>query len=120
MDDDQKFESPQDDLRGTIEIVPLGHEVTDPEEGISTANTVVPRYIAAALDNALAMILAVLAAKSVSEDLPLVKLQAMVAACLGYYLLAEGLFSRTLGNCWRSWSCDTPRRSRHSRGRLPA
>lgn len=74
-----------------------GPVVAASAEGISTVDTVVPRYIAAVLDNALAMILAVVAAKSVSNDWPLVQLLVALGAYLGYYFIAEGFTSRTPG-----------------------
>jgi uncharacterized RDD family membrane protein YckC len=58
---------------------------------------VLPRHIAAILDNLVAMVLGVLAAKTVAEDLPIVQLLALVATYLAYYLLFEGLASRTPG-----------------------
>jgi len=65
--------------------------------GISTANTVVPRYIAALLDNVIAMLLAVVAAKMVSDELPVLQLVAAVVVYLGYYFAFEVLISRTPG-----------------------
>jgi uncharacterized RDD family membrane protein YckC len=58
---------------------------------------VLPRHIAAILDNLVAMVLGVLAAKTVAEDLPILQLLALVATYLAYYLLFEGLASRTPG-----------------------
>jgi uncharacterized RDD family membrane protein YckC len=63
----------------------------------STANTVVPRYIAAALDNCVAMLLAVITAKSISSNYAIAQALALVAAYLGYYLAFEAIFSRTPG-----------------------
>ncbi|MHB0961523.1 MAG: RDD family protein [Pirellulaceae bacterium] len=64
---------------------------------VSTVNTLLPRHLAAIFDNLIAMVLGVLAAKSVAEDLPALQLLALVAAYLAYYLLLEGLTSRTPG-----------------------
>ena len=64
---------------------------------VSTGNTVLPRHIAAILDNVLAMILGVVAAKSVAEDLLAVQLFLFMAVYLGYYFLFEGFISRTPG-----------------------
>jgi uncharacterized RDD family membrane protein YckC len=63
----------------------------------TTVNTVVPRYIAAALDNCVAMLLAVIAAKSISSNYAIVQALALVAAYLGYYWAFEAIFSRTPG-----------------------
>ena len=63
----------------------------------STVNTVVPRYIAALLDNCIAMLLAVVAAKSISSNLPIVQSAALIAVYLGYYFVFEAMFSRTPG-----------------------
>ena len=64
---------------------------------ISTANTVTPRYIAAMLDNLIAMLLAVVAAKSISEGMPILQVTALVVVYFGYYFVPECLFSRTPG-----------------------
>jgi uncharacterized RDD family membrane protein YckC len=63
----------------------------------STANTVVPRYIAALLDNCVAMLLAVVGAKSVSSDLPLTQFALCIVVYLGYYFAFETLLARTPG-----------------------
>ena len=64
---------------------------------VSTSNTVLPRYMAAVIDNIAAMVLAVLVAKSIPDDLAILQLAAAVATYLGYYLLLEGLLARTPG-----------------------
>jgi len=68
-----------------------------PAAAVSTVGTVVPRYIAALLDNILAMVVAVMAAKIVDRDVPLIQVPLLVGAYLGYYLVFEGLLSRTPG-----------------------
>ena len=72
-------------------------KVSAPAPAVAASNTVVPRYIAATIDNLIAMILAVLAAKSIYEDLAILQLAAAVAAYLGYYLLFEAATGRTPG-----------------------
>src|SRR5262245_57854857 len=57
----------------------------------------VPRYIAAAVDNVVAMVLGVVAAKSVSDDLPVVQFGLLIGVYLGYYFLFEAVISRTPG-----------------------
>ena len=62
-----------------------------------TAHTMMPRTIAAVLDNAIAMVLGVLAAKSIADDLQILQVLVLVVGYLGYYLLFEGLMGRTPG-----------------------
>jgi uncharacterized RDD family membrane protein YckC len=64
---------------------------------LSTSNTVVPRYIAALMDNLLAMLIAVLAAKFVGFGMPILQGAIAVVVYLGYYFIPELLFSRTFG-----------------------
>jgi uncharacterized RDD family membrane protein YckC len=64
---------------------------------LSTVDTVRPRHLAAAMDNVIAMILAVFAAKSIDDGKPILQVIALVVVFLGYYLLFELLFSRTPG-----------------------
>ena len=64
---------------------------------LSTVDTVRPRHLAAAMDNVLAMVLAVLAAKSVDNSKPILQVTVLVLVFLGYYLVFELLFSRTPG-----------------------
>jgi len=61
------------------------------------AGPIVPRYLAASIDNVIAIILGYAAAKSVSDDLPAVQGILLVGAFLGYFLVFEAVFSRTLG-----------------------
>jgi uncharacterized RDD family membrane protein YckC len=61
------------------------------------AGPIVPRYVAAALDNVVAMILGVVAAKSASDDLPAVQVALLIGVYLGYYFLFEAVISRTPG-----------------------
>ena len=69
----------------------------DPSPAVSTGNTVLPRHMAAILDNLIAMILGVMAAKAINEDLLAVQSLLFVATYLGYYFLFEGFISRTPG-----------------------
>jgi uncharacterized RDD family membrane protein YckC len=64
---------------------------------LSTVDTVRPRHLAAAMDNLLAMILAIVAAKSIDDGQPILQVVALVSVFLGYYLIFELLFSRTPG-----------------------
>lgn len=64
---------------------------------VSTRDTVLPRYLAAFLDNVIAMILCIVAAKSVADDLPVAQSVALVGVYYGYYWFFEGFVSRTPG-----------------------
>jgi uncharacterized RDD family membrane protein YckC len=64
---------------------------------LSTVDTVRPRHLAAAMDNVLAMILGVLAAKLIDGSRPILQAVALVVVFLGYYLVSELLVSRTPG-----------------------
>jgi uncharacterized RDD family membrane protein YckC len=64
---------------------------------LSTIDTVRPRHLAAAMDNVLAMLLAVFAAKSIDDGKPILQVLALIVVFLGYYLVLELLFSRTPG-----------------------
>lgn len=64
---------------------------------ISTSNTVLPRHIAAILDNLLAMLMGLLAAKSISNALPAVQIAAAIVVYFAYYFLFEAAISRTPG-----------------------
>lgn len=70
------------------------HESAEPA---ISAGPIVPRYVAATVDNAVAIILGYAAAKSVSDDLPAIQGILLVGAYLGYFLLFEVAFSRTPG-----------------------
>jgi hypothetical protein len=70
MEHQNPYQSPQSDVSATefpggdgIVIDGLAGDIGEQEPAISTANTLLPRYLAAVLDNFLAMILAVVAAK---------------------------------------------------------
>ena len=64
---------------------------------LSTVDTIRPRHLAAVMDNVLAMLLAVVAAKSIDDGKPLLQALALVVVFLAYYLVFELLFSRTPG-----------------------
>jgi uncharacterized RDD family membrane protein YckC len=64
---------------------------------LSTVDTIRPRHLAAVMDNVLAMVLAVLAAKMIDGSRPILQAVVLVAVFLGYYLVFELLFSRTPG-----------------------
>ncbi|MGB7347274.1 MAG: RDD family protein [Pirellulaceae bacterium] len=61
----------------------------------SPEGTTVPRHIAAVLDNVLSLILAVVVAKQLPDDLPVLQVVALVTAYLAYYFVCESAFSST-------------------------
>ncbi len=64
---------------------------------VNTTHTVVPRYIAASIDNLLVMILSIAAAKAVGSEKPILQASLLVGVYLGYFFLFEVLFCRTPG-----------------------
>lgn len=100
MNDDNPYKSPQTISPALASGASLPAEASDVADGspaISTDGTVLPRYIAASFDNLVAMVLSILAAKAVAEDLQIFQFLALVGTYLAYYLLFEGLASRTPG-----------------------
>jgi uncharacterized RDD family membrane protein YckC len=67
------------------------------EPAVSLAGTILPRHLAAILDNVAAMILGVVASGAIPESLPVVKGGIVVVVFFGYYLLTEGLIGATPG-----------------------
>lgn len=67
------------------------------KKSISTQGTVLPRHIAAILDNMMALLLAVIVAKSFREDWPVVQTITAALTFLGYFFLSEGFLGRTTG-----------------------
>lgn len=104
MNEQNPYQSPQYESHANAAVA--GDDVeapapaiasSDASPAVATDNTVLPRHIAAILDNIIAMVLGVVAAKSVAEDMPGVQIPVLVVAYLGYYLLFEGVISRTPG-----------------------
>lgn len=62
-----------------------------------TADTVMPRHIAASLDMTLMLLLMVVAAKQLPNDWPLAQTALAIAVYPTYFLLWEGLTARTPG-----------------------
>jgi uncharacterized RDD family membrane protein YckC len=79
---------------GELEIT---DEVMPYYTALFTANTVLPRYIAASMDNAITMILGFAAALGLFQGMPVVQFLVLVIVYLGYFFLFEGLVSRTPG-----------------------
>lgn len=103
MNESNPYESPQSDppapSDGTSHLTQglVAPGPSDDGPAISTANTVLPRHMAAILDNLLAFVLSIIAAKAVSADSPLLQVIVMVTAYIGYYFLSEGLTARSPG-----------------------
>ena len=62
-----------------------------------TTDTVVPRSIAATIDNAVCFVTAVIVAKQFEFAGPIVQFVIFAVLLLGYFFVLEGLFSRTPG-----------------------
>lgn len=97
MDNDNPYRPPQHEPDDQLDAVRLGSRAPTSTKRNTTTNSILPRYIAALLDNVIAIVLAIAAAKAVSEDWPLLQVFALLAAYFGYYLLTEGAMSRTPG-----------------------
>jgi uncharacterized RDD family membrane protein YckC len=67
------------------------------EPEISAHDTIVPRHLAASLDNTLSIIASLVCAKAVPDAWPAIQAVVFIAVFPGYFLLQEALFSRTLG-----------------------
>jgi len=61
----------------------------------SPQGATIPRHIAAVLDNVLSMLFAVIVAKQMPDERPVLQVSAMVVAYLAYYLVFEFAFSST-------------------------
>jgi uncharacterized RDD family membrane protein YckC len=62
-----------------------------------TQATVVPRFVAASLDQLFALITAIAVAKAVPDSFPAVQAATIFLAYIAYYFVLEGLFARTPG-----------------------
>jgi uncharacterized RDD family membrane protein YckC len=83
-----------------VQLMASDSEIDEPVESFdipSTANTVVPRYLAALLDSILAMIIAVIAAKAVGDERLMLQIIVVVTVYLSYYFIPEALIGRTPG-----------------------
>lgn len=69
----------------------------DPPQEIPTGNTIMPRHLAAIFDNMLAMVLGVVAAKTLNDENYQLQLVVFVAVYLAYFFLFESAISRTPG-----------------------
>ena len=64
---------------------------------ISTHDTIVPRYLAASMDNVLSFIASIAAAKAIPEEWAALQVTVFIAVFPMYFFVQEGLFSRTIG-----------------------
>lgn len=78
-------------------VIPSEAAIVAVEPAVSSVGSVLPRHIAGILDNLVAIVISILAAKSVSDDQPMVQVLALVTAYFAYFLGFEGLISRTPG-----------------------
>lgn len=69
----------------------------EPPQTISTANTIVPRHVAAMVDNLAAMVLSAIAAKSLEAFPVALPVTVLLVCYLGYYFVFEAWLSRTPG-----------------------
>ena len=97
MNDDDPYRSPQADLQPPIGALPRPSAARGVADGISTDNTIMPRYFAASVDDILAIVLSLLAARSMGEDSPTLQVVALLGTFLGYFFFFEGFASRTPG-----------------------
>jgi uncharacterized RDD family membrane protein YckC len=87
MSDDNPYQAPE-----TISDAPPAGA-----REVAREQSLVPRVLAAVVDQLLAFIVAVAAAKQISDRQPLWQTLAAVVAFLAYYGLPEALFGTTLG-----------------------
>lgn len=69
----------------------------EPPITISTANTIVPRHVAAMVDNVAAMVLSAISAKSLDAFPIAVQVTVLIVCYLAYYFVFEACLSRTPG-----------------------
>jgi uncharacterized RDD family membrane protein YckC len=94
---DDPYRAPQADLQPPARTSPHSSAERDVADGISTDNTIMPRYLAASIDAPLAIVVSLVAARSLGEDSSTLQVVALVAAYLGYFFFCEGFASRTPG-----------------------
>ena len=100
MNEDNPYRSPETISPEAASDASLRDEASgraDRSPAVSTHDTVLARYVAATFDNLVAMVLGVLAAKTVVDDQPILQFLTLVATYLAYFLVFEGLISRTPG-----------------------
>ena len=71
--------------------------ITDMVPAITTDGTTIPRHISAIIDNVVAMLLSVVAAKQLPDDQPAQQIVLLVATYLAYYLVFEIALTSTPG-----------------------
>ena len=99
MATDNPYQSPTADVTVPAEdahSAKMDHDDEPWDEWITT-DTVVPRSIAATIDNTVCFITAVVVAKQFEFAGPVVQFVVFSVLLLGYFFVLEGLFSRTPG-----------------------
>ena len=87
----------------TLQCPACGEEIAEADKSVRSVpawpriGPVVPRYVAASIDNGIAMVLSVLAAKTVEGDVPLIQVPLLVGVYVGYFVVFEGALARTPG-----------------------
>jgi uncharacterized RDD family membrane protein YckC len=94
MEDTNPYASPCTDLAAAA-ASPT--ELSRVVEQNSATGTIVPRFLAASVDQVLGMVLGVVAAKSLPDSAPIFQFVAATAVFLAYFFLSEWLLSRTPG-----------------------
>ena len=95
MEQENPYLSPTIPADETQSAKALGQEVRLP--GISPANTIGPRYIAANIDGLFAAVCMLIALKANPLDYRFLHIAVAILAVLAYYFISESLFSRTPG-----------------------
>src|SRR5437016_3666584 len=76
---------------------PLPDAPAEKVPAVAIPRELVPRYVAASVDNVLQMVGTVVLVKQLPSSWILLQLPVVIAVYLGYFLLFEGLFARTPG-----------------------
>src|SRR5436190_10968196 len=77
----------------TLQCPACGEVIADADESVRLVpgwpriGPVVPRYVAASIDNGIAMVLSILAAKVVEGDVPAIQVPLLVGVYLGYFVV---------------------------------
>jgi uncharacterized RDD family membrane protein YckC len=95
---DRKCQSCGEDLSGAGgSTINDAADLPNSEPAVSIGGTILPRHLAAAFDNVVAIVLAVVASAIIPEDLPMFRMAFVIGVYLTYYLLFERLFAATPG-----------------------
>ena len=92
MEDENPYASPTEQLQSTDSNLRQKGRPVRTSDG-----TVLPRHLAAIVDNFLAIVAAIVAVKATNEEWPILQGVVLVLVYFGYYLVFELAFSRTPG-----------------------